>query len=136
MKIIAISIFLIVLSATGVTGAEQENQLFQASIGDDGVQTVSIVGGSYFFKPKHIIVKVNVPVHLLVQKESGMVPHNIVIKAPNAGMNIDEGMTTEVKTIKFTPTKIGKYKIYCSKKLLFFASHEKKGMEGTLEVVE
>lgn len=135
MKIIVISIFLIVLSAAGATGSEQENQIFKASI-DDGIQAVSILGGSYFFKPNHIIIKVNVPVHLSIQKESGMVPHDIVIKAPDAGIDVKEALKTKVKTIIFTPTKIGTYKIYCSKKLLFFASHEKKGMEGILEVIE
>jgi plastocyanin domain-containing protein len=135
MKIIIISIFLIALSAAGVTGSEQESQIFKASI-DGGIQKVSILGGSYFFKPNHIIVKVNVPVHLSIQKESGMVPHNIVIKAPEAGIDVEEAMKTKVKTIKFTPTQTGTYKVFCSKKLLFFASHEKKGMEGILEVIE
>lgn len=136
MKTITISIFLFFLSTVGVTGAGHENQAVQATVGSDGIQTVSILGGSYFFKPKHIIVKVNVPVHLLIQKESGMTPHNIVIKAPEAGIHFKEEMKSKVKTIEFTPTKTGKYKIYCSKKLLFFASHEQKGMEGILEVVE
>jgi plastocyanin len=38
--------------------------------------------------------------------------------------------------IKFTPTKIGKYAMYCDKKLLWFKSHRERGMEGVIEVVE
>lgn len=65
-----------------------------------------------------------------------MVPHNIIINAPEAGINIDEEMKTNAGAITFTPTKTGTYKIYCSKKLLFFKSHQDRGMEGVLEVVE
>jgi plastocyanin len=101
----------------------------------DGVQRVDIVGGSYFFKPKHIVVKVNIPVELKVSKESGLAPHNIVAKSPEAGIEFQESMSSTPKTIKFTPTKVGKYPIYCSKKLPFSKSHREKGMEGVIEVV-
>jgi plastocyanin len=107
-----------------------------AVVDADGVQRVKVVGGGYFFKPDHIIVKANLPVELLVTKEAGMTPHDIVIKAPEAGINFTESMATEPKTIRFTPTKPGSYPIYCSKKLLFFESHRDKGMEGILEVVK
>ncbi len=119
-------------------GAEQpaQNKLFQAIIAKDGVQRVEIVGGSYFFTPNRIVVKVNLPVELKIRKESGMVPHNIVIAAPEAGIAIDETMESEPKVIRFTPTRVGNYPFYCSKKLLFFESHKEKGMEGILEVVE
>ncbi|MDA8414169.1 MAG: cupredoxin domain-containing protein [Desulfobacteraceae bacterium] len=105
-------------------------------IDKDGVQRVEIVGGDYFFKPAHIVVKVNVPVELIVRKETLIVPHNIVIKAPEAGIKVNESLSRDPKTISFTPTKTGKYPMYCDQKLLFFASHREKGMEGLLEVVE
>jgi plastocyanin len=136
MKIFAMAIILSLLTVGGVSAAERQNQVVRAAVGADGVQTVAVVGGSYFFEPNHIIVKVNVPVRLLVKKEPGLVPHNIVIKAPDQGIDVDEEMKTEEKAITFTPTETGTYKIYCSKKLLFFASHQEKGMEGLLEVVE
>ncbi len=125
-------------SAISAIAAEKpkEEKIYRAVIDKDGVQRVDIVGGSYFFTPNHIFVKVNVPVELKVRKGPGIVPHNFVIKAPDAGMDIDESLGTEPKTIRFTPTKTGKYPFYCSKKLLFFESHREKGMEGTLEVTE
>ncbi len=106
-----------------------------APIGKDGVQRVEIVGGSYFFKPNHIVVKVNIPVELKVSKESGLVPHDIVAKSPEAGIEFKESMSTTPKIIKFTPTKVGKYPMYCSKKAPFSKTHREKGMEGIIEVV-
>ncbi len=106
-------------------------------MGKDGVQRVDMVGGSYFFKPDHIVVKVNVPVELKVTKESGfsLVPHDIVAKSPEAGIVFQESLSSTPKTIKFTPTKVGKYPLYCSKKAPFSKSHREKGMEGVIEVV-
>ncbi|MRR34753.1 quinol oxidase [bacterium] len=113
-----------------------ENEPFTATIGEDGVQRVEMVGGGYFYRPNHIIVKVNVPVELKVKKEGGIVPHDLVIDAPDAGIAVRESLSSEPKVIRFTPTKVGKYPFYCSKKPLFFKSHREKGMEGVLEVVE
>jgi plastocyanin domain-containing protein len=104
-------------------------------VAKDGVQRVEIAGGSYFFKPNHIVVKVNIPVELKVSKESGLVPHDIVVKSPEAGIEFQESLSSTPKIIKFTPTKVGKYPIYCSKKAPFSKSHRAKGMEGVIEVV-
>jgi len=101
----------------------------------DGVQRVEIVGGGYFFKPNHIVVKVNIPVELKVSKASGLIPHDIVAKSSEAGIEFQESLSSTPKTIKFTPTKVGKYPLYCSKKAPFSKSHREKGMEGVIEVV-
>ena len=103
--------------------------------GADGVQRIALTSGSYFFKPDRIVVKANVPVELLASRESGVTPHNFVIKAQEAGVMVDEDLGTEAKKISFTATKPGKYPFYCSKKLPFMAGHREKGMEGVLEVV-
>ena len=100
----------------------------------DGVQRVEIVSGSYFYKPNHIVVKVNIPVELKVSK-SGLVPHDIVAKSPEAGIDFQESLSSTPKIITFTPTKVGKYPLYCSKKAPFSQSHREKGMEGVIEVV-
>ncbi|HZV82168.1 MAG TPA: quinol oxidase [Geobacteraceae bacterium] len=127
---------LLLLTTNLLNAAEAGKKSYRAVIDKDGVQRVVLVGGSYFFDPAHIIVKVNVPVELSVRKESGMLPHNIVVKAVNAGIDFDEEMGSEPKIIRFTPTKTGSYPMYCSKKFLFFESHREKGMEGVLEVEE
>ena len=115
--------------------AQDRQEAFVAKLDPDGVQRVRIEGGGYFFKPGHIVIKVNVPVELLASREAGVVPHNLVIKAPEAGIAVDEELAAESKKIAFTATAVGKYPFYCSKKLLFFASHRERGMEGLLEVV-
>ncbi len=104
-------------------------------VAKDGVQRVDMVGGGYFYKPNHIVVKVNIPVELRVTKESGLVPHDIVAKSPEAGIEFQESLSSTPKIIKFTPTKVGKYPLYCSKKAPFSKSHREKGMEGVIEVV-
>jgi len=131
-----ILILALVIFTVSAAFASEPKEVFKATIDSDGVQRVDVLGGSYFFKPDYIIVKVNVPVELKVRKESGITPHDIMIKAPEAGIDFKESLGSEPKVIRFVPTKTGKYPMTCSKKLLFFASHREKGMEGTLEVIE
>jgi plastocyanin domain-containing protein len=113
-----------------------EEIIYQATIAADGLQHVRIEGGSYFFKPNHVIVKVNVPVELTVSVENGLIPHTFVIQSPEAGISVDEKLSGDAKNIRFTPRTVGKFHFYCKNKLLFFKSHREKGMEGVLEVVE
>ena len=115
--------------------AQDPKDVYVAKVDPDGVQRVRLEGGGYFFKPRHIVVKVNVPVELLASREAGIVPHDLVIKAPEAGITVEVELAAEPKKIAFTPTAVGKYPFYCGKKLLFFASHRERGMEGVLEVV-
>jgi len=109
---------------------------FIVPVDKDGVQRVEILGGDYFFKPNRIVVKVNQPVEILVRKDGRIIPHSIVIDAPEAGIKVKESLDHSPKTIAFTPTKVGSYPFYCDKKPPFLASHREKGMEGILEVVE
>jgi plastocyanin domain-containing protein len=111
-------------------------RIFRAAMDKDGVQRVEVVGGGYFFDPNRIIVRVDIPVELKVRKEPGVVPHDIVMNSPEAGMDFRVTMREEPQIIRFTPSKAGVYPFYCSKKLLFFESHREKGMEGVVEVVE
>jgi plastocyanin domain-containing protein len=123
------------VAAPAATFAQDQKEVYVAKVDPDGVQRVRLEGGSYFFKPNHIVIKVNVPVELLVSREAGIVPHNLVIKAPEAGIAVEEDLAAEPKKIAFTATAVGKYPFYCSNKLLFFASHRERGMEGVLEVI-
>jgi plastocyanin domain-containing protein len=111
-------------------------ETYRAFTAPDGIQHVSIVGGNYFFRPNRVIVKVNVPVELGVTLERGIVPHSLVIDAPEAGIQVDQKLSSEPKKIRFTPTATGSFTFYCKNKLLFLKSHRAKGMEGTLEVID
>jgi len=109
---------------------------FIATVGSDGEQHVEITGGDYYFDPNYIVVKVNVPVELSVKKAKGFVPHDIVVKAPEAGINFKIDLNDKAaKTIPFTPTKVGKYEMVCDNRFLFFKSHKDRGMYGFIEVV-
>ena len=107
-----------------------------ATMGEDGVQRLDIVGGEYFYKPNHIVVQVNKPVELRVKKQGGFIPHNIIVKAPEAGIDFKVELKDEFQTIRFTPTRTGKYEMYCDHRFLWFANHKEKGMDGMIEVVE
>ncbi len=135
-KRVAVRCLILCLVFAGAVYAQdtENKKVYRALIDLDGVQRIEVTGGGYFFNPDHIIVKKGIPVELIVSKESGIVPHNIVIKYPEAGIDISESMSTKQKAIRFTPTKAGEYHFYCDKRLLFFKSHRDKGMEGVIEV--
>ncbi|HEY4743783.1 MAG TPA: hypothetical protein VIH45_03935 [Desulfuromonadaceae bacterium] len=137
LKRVVVAAGIVVLFVAVVSSEEsaKREKVFTAVMDADGVQRVDVLGGSYFFSPNHIIVKVGAPVELKVRKEPGIVPHNIAIKAPEAGISFDVSLDDVPKGIRFTPTKAGTYPFYCTKKLLFFESHKEKGMEGVLEVI-
>ena len=116
-------------------GTWQEKR-FVAPVDADGIQRAEMVGGDYFYDPNYIVVKVNIPVELKVKKAAGYIPHNLIAKAPEAGIAFNIDLKGDIQTVKFTPTKIGKYPIYCDKSMLLFKSHREKGMEGLIEVVE
>ncbi len=133
MKKIALFQFLLAAITLGYLFAAEQKTV-TAQIDKDGIQRVDILAGSYFFNPNHIILKVNVPTEIKIRKEAGLVPHDITMNSPEAGMKFHEGIGEEPKIIGFVPTRTGKYPFWCSKKFLG-ESHRKKGMEGTIEVV-
>ena len=101
----------------------------------DGVQRATITVDSYFYKPDHLVVRAGTPVELTLISQTTFIPHNFVLKQPDAGIVINEdiGAGDTVK-VRFTPIKAGVFAFYCDKKLLFFKSHREKGMEGVLKV--
>ncbi len=126
------SVILLLLCVAYAGGAERKE--FTATVDKDGVQRVEILGGSYFFDPNYIIVKVNVPVELKIRKEPGITPHDFILQAPGAGMDIKVDLGTDATLVTFTPTKTGTYPFFCDKKLPFLPSHRERGMEGVLDV--
>src|SRR3989304_2848773 len=130
------SICLLVLLLPALVLAKDDAEVSTAEPDANGVQRVEISGGSYYFKPDHIVVQAGLPVELLLTNESTIVPHSFVLKAPEAGIDIDEDLTRSTKILRFTPTRPGKYKFHCDRKFIFSKSHKEKGMEGTLEVIQ
>lgn len=133
LRACAVCLPLLAASACAEDSASQDTVLVHPDT--DGVQRVHIVGGDYHFRPSRIVVRANMPVELLVSREAGIVPHNFVIDAPQAGIAVDEKLGDEPKRVRFMPTAAGSYPMYCASRLLFFKSHRERGMEGLLEVV-
>jgi heme/copper-type cytochrome/quinol oxidase subunit 2 len=110
-----------------------EPLVVQAS--SDGVQRAEIIADSYSYTPDHLIVSLDVPVELTIRSKTWFVPHNFVLKDADAGLDIKQDIPAGKSiVVKFTPTRPGKFKFYCDKKLLFFKSHEDRGMKGIIEV--
>lgn len=106
-----------------------------AEMGADGVQRATIILDSYSYAPNHLIVQAGKPVELTLTRATLITPHNFLLKAPDAGINIEEDVGhSEPTTVRFAPTKPGTYTFYCDRQLLFFKSHREEGMEGRLEV--
>ncbi len=98
-------------------------------------QVITVELDSYSIKPDTIKVKVGQPVTLKVTNVATFIPHNIVIKAPEAGLDVK----VDVRGGKggeatFTATKAGTYEMVCDKAPPIGKSHKEKGMHGKLIV--
>jgi plastocyanin len=98
-------------------------------------QVIEVQLESYAIKPDKITVKVGQPVTLKVKNEATFIPHDLIIKAPEAGIDVKidlrGGKSGEAS---FTPTKAGSYEMICDKEPPIGKSHKEKGMHGTLVV--
>ncbi|HXC61400.1 MAG TPA: cupredoxin domain-containing protein [Nitrospiria bacterium] len=120
---------------TALTSFAAEPLVVQTS--SDEIQRAEIIADSYSYTPDHLIFKSNVPVELIIHSKTWLVPHNFMLKDADAGLDIKQDIPAgKSVVVKFTPTRSGKFKFYCDKKLLFFKSHEDRGMKGILEVTE
>jgi plastocyanin len=76
---------------------------------------------------------VNQPLELAVSKQPGFIPHSFVIDAPQAGIKVHLALGSEPRSVRFVPTRPGRYTYYCDESGLG-ESHRDKGMVGVLEV--
>ena len=86
----AVVVFLATLFVSAAWGAGTK-EAYMAEIDGSGVQKVSMDAGSYYFKPDHIVVKANFPVEITIKRESGFIPHDIVLHAPEGGDRLQNG---------------------------------------------
>jgi plastocyanin len=104
-------------------------------VGPDGVQRGQLAVDSYSYTPNYIVVQAGIPVELNLSSLTILTPHNFVLRDQAGGLSIAQDVGAgKTATVRFTAPKPGTYTYYCDKKLLFFASHREKGMEGRLEV--
>ncbi|MBR8455828.1 quinol oxidase [Burkholderia dolosa] len=133
MKTMAMIAATLVATGTGLAQTD-DGAALRVPIDADGVQRVTIVGGSYFFRPSHVVVTAHAPVELTVSSQPGIVPHSFEIDAPQAGIDVRTELGTTPKTFRFTPSQPGRFAYYCTHRLPFFGSHRERGMEGVLDV--
>ncbi|MHB8347537.1 MAG: cupredoxin domain-containing protein [Acidiferrobacterales bacterium] len=100
------------------------------------LRVIDVEIGSYYIKPDKISVKARQPVTLKIKNQAWLIPHDLVVEAPSAGVNFKVALRGgQSGSVTFTPTRPGKYRMYCDKKPFFGKSHEARGMRGVLEVV-
>lgn len=98
-------------------------------------QLIDMQLDSYTIKPDKLTVKVNQPVTLRVKNEATFIPHNLVIKSPDAGFDVKLDLAAGKRgEVSFTPTKAGNYVMFCDKVPPIGKSHKEKGMHGLLIV--
>ena len=122
-------------SIAGAAGEPGSEHMMVAPIESDGVQRLTMVLDSYSYDPNHVVVQAGRPVELILNSVTMITPHNFVLKDGASGLSIDQDVGSGKQVVlRFTPMQKGTFSFYCDKKLLFFASHREKGMEGKLEV--
>lgn len=90
---------------------------------------------SYRITPDTITVKVNEPVTLKVSNAATFIPHNLVIRSPDAGIDLKIDVSAGKTAIaSFTPVRAGTYEMFCDKEPPIGKSHREKGMHGKLVV--
>jgi plastocyanin len=133
MRRLASAVALALVAGCSSSGLERPVHEVTAKPDADGVQRVRIEAHSYYFEPNRVVVKKGVPVELTIKNDTFGVPHNMTSFDNDAGIEVSENlnMFRGQKHARFTPTKAGEYEFYCH-----VGSHAKKGMKGTLVVVE
>jgi nitrosocyanin len=107
-----------------VAGASDTGSLVNTA---NGVTTVTMEAGSFYFKPNQITVKKGDKVKVVITSHDMMHNFNIdelKVKSPlvKAG---------ETSTVEFTADKVGNFQFYCS-----VGQHRAHGQVGTLTVTE
>jgi plastocyanin len=123
----------IILGLAGCSsGLDRPVHEITATPGGDGVEHVEVTAHAFYFEPNRIVLKANVPVELRIENKTPFIPHNFSCVAPQAGIQVDEGlgMVWDGETAHFTPTAAGEYRFFCK-----IDHHANKGMTGVLVVV-
>jgi len=96
---------------------------------------IEITLDSYTIRPETVTVKVNEPVTLKVTNAATFIPHNLVIRSPDAGIDLKIDVSAgKTSVASFTPVRAGTYEMFCDKEPPIGKSHREKGMHGKLVV--
>jgi plastocyanin len=109
--------------------------LLPASQDDSRVQRVEVDLGDYQFNPKTLSIAAGEKVELILTNRDSFIPHNFIVEAPEAGMDIRTDVPTGKSVrVLLEPTRPGTYVFYCDEQFLFFENHREQGMEGRIQV--
>ena len=98
-------------------------------------QKVEIIVDNYSFSPDSIAVEAGKPVEITLRSIASTIPHDFTIEDTSTGLSVTHDVRGgRDSTFTFTPETSGEYRFFCSKKGFFGASHEERGMVGTLIV--
>ena len=142
LLLIFLGVFCCLAPMLGISETLEESNISSispvvAQADPDGVQRAVITLDSYSYGPAHLVVYLGKPVELTLKSVTVITPHNFILKEPQAGLDVEVDVGAgESVAVQFIPTQVGLFTFFCDKKLLFFASHREKGMEGRLEVRE
>lgn len=115
--------------ATSATSAPLvEGSSNSASVStENGVTTVTMDAGSFYYKPNQITVKKGTKVKVVLTSRDMMHDFNIDELKVKSGI----AKSGETKTVEFTAENAGNFEYYCS-----VGQHRKNGQVGTLVVTE
>lgn len=135
MRSAPLALFCALLALSGAAQAASDTPPSPAQLDADGVQRLTLVGGSYFFRPERIAARAGQPLEITLQMEPGIVPHRFVLEGPDGKPLAEVAMGSEPKTVRLT-LPAGDYPFFCPNRLLGFKSHRERGMAGLLQVRE
>lgn len=121
---------------TRAAGPEQ-GEAWMAATGKDGVQRVNIRCGPDFFDPRHIVVRLNVPVALSISTTQNLSAHSFVIgRSGNSAIRADKpALTPTPKSVTFTPDTVGDFPLACQDDSGSADATLQKAKQGVLTVI-
>ena len=111
--------------ANNDTGVANPTSSVMGAADDSNAQVVAVEGGSFYYKPNEIHVKVGMPVKITLTSKDMMHDFNI----DELGVKIPVTRSGQSNSVEFTPTKTGNFEFYCS-----VGNHRAQGQIGTLYV--
>lgn len=126
--VLAITVFLVTKNKNNVDNIiVSDVSVEDVSTTTEDSNIIEVEGGSMYFKPNEIKVKLGETVKIKFTNAGGM--HDFVIDEFNVKTKILGSGKTE--TIEFTTDKLGEFEFYCS-----VAGHRQSGMFGKVIVEE
>ncbi|CAN5422881.1 hypothetical protein BH11PSE11_BH11PSE11_01620 [soil metagenome] len=127
---------------TGARSAEpRPSEAWWAVAGTDGVQRINIRCGDGHFDPRHIVIRANVPVEMLVSTSSAdLTPHSFVLDLSGPGASsaakLDGPVGQIQKSFSFKHDQPGKYSIGCKENGSSGDSPKDEAKRGVLTIVQ